>query len=158
LFICANIFLRCWISGTPSWARIGLQLDVVVVVMIMIMGLDSIAIFHIYTISKNTKRQAVHIKAMRRLAVYPVVYFLVWLPTLINRVQNAADPSNPSFGLYFFQALMLPLQGFMNAIVYGVNEKLVQLYRHGLKGKGRGEGSSSSINGETPPPGTIIVA
>jgi len=134
----------CWISATPTYARLVFVLDIPVVVMILILVLDVISVVHIYRISRNSGRHTVHIRAMRRLAAYPLVFFFVWLPLLINRWQNAADPKHPSFGLYFFQAVITPLQGAMNAIIYGVNENLIEMYQKCLPGKNNEEDNNSS--------------
>jgi len=70
----------------------------------------------------------------------------VWLPIFINRAQNAADPLNPSFGLFLLNASILSLQGALNAIVYGVNEKFIDWYHQCLTGRSA-EGSKSSSEG-----------
>jgi len=83
---------------------------------------------------------------MRRLAAYPIIFVIVWIPTFINRIQNAIDPMNPSYVLYFLTAVVLPLNGFLNAIVYGVNEKLTFLYWKWWNGLGRDSDSTSDTN------------
>ncbi|KAF2276008.1 family A G protein-coupled receptor-like protein [Westerdykella ornata] len=44
--------------------------------------------------------------------------FIVWVPSTINRIQQFVDPAHPRFGLTLASALVLPLQGFWNAMVY----------------------------------------
>lgn len=40
------------------------------------------------------------------------------VPATINRVATLIDPTYVSFGLNFTEALLLPLQGFFNALIY----------------------------------------
>ncbi|KAF2735095.1 hypothetical protein EJ04DRAFT_492119 [Polyplosphaeria fusca] len=44
--------------------------------------------------------------------------FIVWVPSTINRLQQFAQKGQPIFGLNLASALVLPLQGFWNAMVY----------------------------------------
>lgn len=44
--------------------------------------------------------------------------FVVWVPSTINRLQQFVDRGNPIFGLNLASALVLPLQGFWNAMIY----------------------------------------
>ena len=41
-----------------------------------------------------------------------------WVPSSINRVYSLAHPNALNFGLNYTETLVLPLQGFFNAIVY----------------------------------------
>jgi hypothetical protein len=49
---------------------------------------------------------------------YPVLYLLVSLCPLINRIQNAANPDHPVYELYLLQAVFAPAQGLFNAVYY----------------------------------------
>ncbi|ORY09186.1 hypothetical protein BCR34DRAFT_602979 [Clohesyomyces aquaticus] len=44
--------------------------------------------------------------------------FIVWVPSTVNRVQQFVDKDHPIFALNLASALVLPLQGFWNAMVY----------------------------------------
>jgi hypothetical protein len=44
--------------------------------------------------------------------------FIVWVPSTINRLQQFIHKDNPVFGLNLASAMVLPLQGFWNAMVY----------------------------------------
>jgi hypothetical protein len=44
--------------------------------------------------------------------------FIVWVPSTINRLQQFINKDNPVFGLNLASALVLPLQGFWNAMIY----------------------------------------
>lgn len=41
-----------------------------------------------------------------------------WVPSSTNRVYSLAHPDRLNFGLNYIETLVLPLQGFLNAIVY----------------------------------------
>ena len=64
----------------------------------------------------------------RRFRNYVLVFALVWLPQLINRIDNAARPADPSFALYLLQSICGPLQGLGNALVYGWTPRVRQMY------------------------------
>lgn len=44
--------------------------------------------------------------------------FIVWVPSTVNRVQQFFDKGHSIFGLNLASALVLPLQGFWNAMIY----------------------------------------
>jgi hypothetical protein len=44
--------------------------------------------------------------------------FIVWVPSTVNRLQQFIDKDHPIFGLNLASALVLPLQGFWNSMVY----------------------------------------
>lgn len=43
---------------------------------------------------------------------------IVWVPSTVNRLQSFISKDNPIFGLNLASALVLPLQGFWNMMVY----------------------------------------
>jgi hypothetical protein len=43
---------------------------------------------------------------------------VTWVPSTLNRVVTLVRPNDPIFGLGYASALVLPLQGFWNAIIY----------------------------------------
>lgn len=47
-----------------------------------------------------------------------VALFIVWVPSTINRVYSLVHPDHPLFALNLLSALVLPLQGFWNAMIY----------------------------------------
>lgn len=55
---------------------------------------------------------------------FTAVLIICWTFPLLNGILHAADPDNINFGVYFMNALLLPLQGFLNAIVYGLNDEI----------------------------------
>jgi hypothetical protein len=47
----------------------------------------------------------------------------VWLPGVINRMQNSIAPNNNLFALFMVHSICVPLQGFLNGLSYGWNER-----------------------------------
>ncbi len=60
-------------------------------------------------------------KLIARLKLYPLVLVICWFWGTINRLQNAISPSHPQFWLFLLQVLGSHSQGWMNAVVYGLN-------------------------------------
>jgi len=56
-----------------------------------------------------------------RLMMYPIIMFFGFIFGSINRIQNAIEPENPSVALYCLATFFLNVNGFLNAIVYGLN-------------------------------------
>lgn len=59
-----------------------------------------------------------------RLMMYPVIMFFGFIFGSINRIQNAASPAAPSVVLYCLATFFLNVNGFLNAIVYGLNAQI----------------------------------
>ena len=51
------------------------------------------------------------------------VMMICWTPASINRLYSTIRPTELVFGLNYAAAFMLPLQGLLNAIVYGVSSQ-----------------------------------
>ncbi|KAN0099882.1 hypothetical protein V8E51_013657 [Hyaloscypha variabilis] len=47
-----------------------------------------------------------------------IALVVTWIPSSINRIYSIAYPDSSNYGLNFAGALVLPLQGFWNAILY----------------------------------------
>eukprot|EP00753_Platysulcus_tardus_P005965 PLAT13825.1.p1 GENE.PLAT13825.1~~PLAT13825.1.p1 ORF type:complete len:319 (+),score=61.94 PLAT13825.1:46-957(+) len=67
-----------------------------------------------------------------RLRLYVLVFLFLRLWSTANRIQNAVAPNSPVFFLLAMHSLFSPLQGFLNALVYGLNKKVLALYRSKL--------------------------
>ena len=52
-----------------------------------------------------------------------VVMMLCWTPASINRLYSTIRPKELVFGLNYAAALMLPLQGLLNAVVYALSSQ-----------------------------------
>jgi len=50
--------------------------------------------------------------------LFAVSILITWVPASVNRVYGLRYPSNPSFVLNIGSALVLPLQGFWNTVIY----------------------------------------
>ena len=55
--------------------------------------------------------------------LYFLVMMLCWIPASVNRLVSFINPDNVIFGLNFTAILFLPLQGFLNALVYCVSSQ-----------------------------------
>eukprot|EP01113_Clastostelium_recurvatum_P037116 TRINITY_DN5397_c0_g1_i1.p1 TRINITY_DN5397_c0_g1~~TRINITY_DN5397_c0_g1_i1.p1 ORF type:complete len:295 (+),score=59.32 TRINITY_DN5397_c0_g1_i1:58-942(+) len=59
---------------------------------------------------------------------YLLAFIASQLPAVLNTLQTAINPENPVFALFVLHALLQPLQGFFNCVVYGSNEGFVWFY------------------------------
>lgn len=50
--------------------------------------------------------------------LFAVSIFITWVPSSVNRVYGLRYPEDPSYFLNIGSALVLPLQGFWNTIIY----------------------------------------
>ena len=68
--------------------------------------------------------------------LYFVVMIICWTPASINRLVSVIDPDQVIFGLNFAAVIFLPLQGFLNALVYCVSSQtgVRNLFRHSMRG------------------------
>jgi len=62
---------------------------------------------------ENESRRVLH-----KLASYPVIFCISWIPGTVNRLQNFLDPENPLVWLYALHIGAEMLSGFMNAFAY----------------------------------------
>ena len=58
------------------------------------------------------------LELVQPLKLYPVVYLLIAILPISNRIQNAVNEENPIYWLTMAQIVCNPLQGVMNALVY----------------------------------------
>lgn len=74
---------------------------------------------------------------------------LSWVPSSANRLYALAHPARYSFGLNYAEALVLPLQGFCNALVYAVTSRSAcrDLWRSVA---GTGGGGGGAVGGKGP--------
>jgi len=59
---------------------------------------------------------------------YLVAFLASQLPAVLTGIQHFVNPQHPIFAFYVILAVLQPLQGFLNAIVYGLNEGFVSQY------------------------------
>ena len=76
-----------------------------------------------------------------------------WVPSSINRVYSLAHPNKILYGLNYTETLVLPLQGFFNALVYIITSQTAcrNLWR-GMWGKGELPIRNPSMSGGAGPP------
>ncbi|OWF39216.1 cyclic AMP receptor-like protein A [Mizuhopecten yessoensis] len=68
------------------------------------------------------------------LRFYPLVYLLINIIPLINRIQNAIHEDKPVFALILGQCITAPLQGAINAMIFGADKDTIsQLTWSGIK-------------------------
>ena len=75
-----------------------------------------------YGIAFTWEKSDLSLKAM----IFPVWFqtFLIFVFNyVICRIQNAAKPGQPVFALVILHALTSPLQGLVNAVVYGMDRE-----------------------------------
>jgi Slime mold cyclic AMP receptor len=72
-----------------------------------------------------TQRRRKNARIVNSFRQFVLVYVLVWLFGFANRVQHLAKPREPVFWLYCCQAIVEPSVGLLNALVYGLNDDLV---------------------------------
>ncbi len=63
-----------------------------------------------------------------RLRAFLLVYGLIHLSQIANRVQEIVSPRAPVFALYLLQSLLGPMQGMGNAIAYGWSPRVRRLW------------------------------
>ncbi|XP_033760587.1 cyclic AMP receptor-like protein A [Pecten maximus] len=56
------------------------------------------------------------------LRFYPLVFLLINIIPLINRIQNVTQEGKPVFGLILGQCITAPLQGALNAMIFGADK------------------------------------
>eukprot|EP01006_Ploeotia_vitrea_P040811 TRINITY_DN66462_c7_g1_i1.p1 TRINITY_DN66462_c7_g1~~TRINITY_DN66462_c7_g1_i1.p1 ORF type:complete len:285 (-),score=121.11 TRINITY_DN66462_c7_g1_i1:715-1569(-) len=115
----------CWISADHPYLRF----------LTFYLPLLAIVCFNavVYVVVSRSLRGDLKRGAVkRRLNHYLFVFLLVRLWSVVNRFQNFLDPNGPIFFLYFMHTLFSPLQGFCNAVVYGLNMQVRQHYREML--------------------------
>ncbi|KAF9881554.1 hypothetical protein CkaCkLH20_00700 [Colletotrichum karsti] len=82
-----------------------------------------------FPIRKQTRKVEREIKRMMLLNAYPVMYVLLWIPGLVNRLMEASGNNSQSRVLAALQSSSQYI-GLANAITYGFNQHV----RHRIKG------------------------
>ncbi|KAH8692246.1 hypothetical protein BGW36DRAFT_419550 [Talaromyces proteolyticus] len=50
--------------------------------------------------------------------LYFIALVVTWVPSTVNRIYSIVHPDEPSFALNLLSAIVLPLQGFWNSLIY----------------------------------------
>ena len=64
-----------------------------------------------------------------RLRAFLLVYGIIHIVQVANRLHGVLFPNSPSFMLYMLQAILSPMQGLGNAIAYGWNPRVRRVWR-----------------------------
>mmetsp|Transcript_25529 Transcript_25529/g.82260 ORF Transcript_25529/g.82260 Transcript_25529/m.82260 type:complete len:319 (-) Transcript_25529:52-1008(-) len=112
----------CWIRHDRQWARLTFFYAPLVIVFCYN---AMVFYFTVRAVRHSLQQSAIAF----RLRLYILVFFMVKVFSVINRLQNAVDPNNPVLFLYIMQSFFEPLQGLGNALVYGLNKMVITQYR-----------------------------
>lgn len=123
-----NGLLWCWIDSNQPLLRFTTFYLWLVVVFFV-----NLTLFIL--IDRSLRRDPSRNSILRKLRQYLIAFFLVRVWSLLNRLQNAFQPDDPSFTLYLLHAFFSPLQGFCNALLYGFNLTVRMHYRRLLCGE-----------------------
>eukprot|EP01104_Vermistella_antarctica_P008555 TRINITY_DN2148_c0_g1_i1.p1 TRINITY_DN2148_c0_g1~~TRINITY_DN2148_c0_g1_i1.p1 ORF type:complete len:330 (+),score=56.04 TRINITY_DN2148_c0_g1_i1:231-1220(+) len=113
---------------------------------------------------EDKKRRRKDSRMIKKLVAYPIIFFVLWLPAAIQRIQNWVDPENPIFWLVMLQVITAPSQGFVNAVAYGFDRDLRHRYVSLLKCEsikddvtvgGDSSRTSGSLSGSGREPSTV---
>ena len=66
--------------------------------------------------SKKVAKQT--LREVASLIAYPLIYFVLNIPLLINRIYTTANPQEPSLVLWYLGGIALPLLGALTGIVF----------------------------------------
>lgn len=72
------------------------------------------------------------LRVVDRLKYYPMILIVCWTFATINRIYDSIHPRNPSLGLIMMQTIFQTLQGFFNAMVYGLTPSVRNVWRESL--------------------------
>jgi len=115
----------CWIKSPQDPFRLLVYGPMVLVSLFICFTWIAIR-WKMRTLQSDFKRQL-----NRRLSMYLLAFLTSQIPAIINRTQNFFYPEQPLFFFFMMQAIFQPAQGFLNCLVYGLNEQqLMEYYRH----------------------------
>jgi hypothetical protein len=72
------------------------------------------------------------LRVVDRLKYYPMILIVCWTFATINRIYDSIHPRSPSLGLIVMQTIFQTLQGFFNAMVYGLTPSVRNVWRESL--------------------------
>jgi len=74
-------------------------------------------------------------RIFKKLAAFPIIFMIQWIPATINRIQNAISPMNEIAILFIVHVIFVLSTGIPNAVAYGIfNRKLIKRRLFGRKG------------------------
>jgi len=135
----ANTLLWCWIGASFDTLRFLFFYIPLIIIMIFNFIIYVLVLLEIRkvlanvkgVIAENDRQQEEKYRKIKKLAfkffLYTIAFFFTWIWGIINRIQNAIDPSYKIYELYVLHTFFTPFQGFMNAIAYGLTEQKLRV-------------------------------
>jgi len=73
-------------------------------------------------------------RIFKKLAAFPIIFMIQWIPATINRIQNEISPMNEIALLFLVHVVFVLSTGIPNAVAYGIfNRKLIKRRLFGRK-------------------------
>lgn len=133
----------CWIrsrdSATCEVFYFGLYLQFILLYVPLYLSLTTESILYI-VILVNIKKKLRLLTSIRdhesrkklskmknellSLVAYPVIFFLLNVPLLSNRIYTSINPTQPILFLWYLSGLSVPLQGLFTAVAFTVGTKM----------------------------------
>jgi len=115
----------CWITIDYSFLRF-----IVYYVILFILWLFNV--FAYLAVLKHMKKvmSFIIVSAHKRISLFILMFILCKFPGLVNRLLNIIYPTDPVYWLYVAQAVVSPLQGFGNSVIYGNSKSLQYEYKN----------------------------
>lgn len=119
----------CWIRRSHPVERMLCYY----VILMMIMVFNIVLYCRIYA-SLNDQNAGQKRAIMKRMTLYLLIFLFIRFWSVLNRVAELANGEHGIFPLMLLHSLFSPLQGFANAIVYGLNRKIKSQYAELCRG------------------------
>jgi len=127
-----NAILWCWIGSKYVAVRfiffyIPVMLTMIINFVIYVLVLREVrsvmaSVKAIGSDQQNVEKYKKAKKLALKFILYTMAFFISWIFAIINRIQNAVDPSYKVYELFVLQGFFIPLQGIINAVSYGLTE------------------------------------
>lgn len=114
---------RCWLQDSKDLARFWAYYIWVMLVMV------AIAVMYTDLILKLRRSSVVQQRVDTfsvRWYLYPAIYWGVWIVPCILRILEQAYPDRNFDVLVLVQSITMPMQGFLNCLVYGIRTSLIE--------------------------------
>lgn len=83
-----------------------------------VVGARSTTMSRVYRSGGAINPNKAAIKYCRCALLFFIALLITWVPSTLNRIYTLVRPNRNVFGLYLAAAVVLPLQGFWNAVIY----------------------------------------
>lgn len=101
--------------------------------------------------NKFSHMDPVKLAYLRTSFLFAVSVLITWTPSSINRVHDIVKPNDFSFGLNLASAIVLPLQGLWNAVIFfstsyaALREELRAKVDHHFRGVPKGQSTADAV-------------